>query len=169
MSLSPRNRPPSLDLPPGQIAIALFEPEIPGNAGNVARLCAATGAELHLIGRLGFSLRHPDARRAAMDYWNRVETHRHIAWSDFRSSLSDRRIVAFSTRGEHALWDASFQPGDTLLFGPESRGLPDDLLKSADLVVRIPMRPEERSLNLGTSAGIAMYEALRQLRRADPA
>lgn len=162
-------RDPSLDLTPGHLAVALFEPEIPGNAGNVARLCAATGSDLHLIGRLGFSLRHPDARRAAMDYWNRVETHRHIAWSDFRSSPSARRVIALSTRGEHSLWDTSFQPGDTLLLGPESRGLPDDLLEDVDLVVRIPMLPQERSLNLGTSAGIALYEALRQIRPTRPA
>jgi tRNA (cytidine/uridine-2'-O-)-methyltransferase len=164
------DRHPSLDLSPGRLGIALFEPEIPGNAGNVARLCAATGSKLHLIGRLGFSLRHPDARRAAMDYWDRVETHRHIAWSDFRSSMAGGRVIAFSTRAEKSLWDTIFEPGDTLLFGPESRGLPDDILKDvAPLVVRIPMLPNERSLNIGTSAGIATYEALRQLRISHPA
>ncbi len=155
---------PFPDLPASSLSIALFEPEIPGNAGNIARLCAATGSTLHLIGRLGFSFRHPDARRAGMDYWDRVKTHRHISWSDFRSSLEDRRVIAFSTRGERSLWETAFQPGDTLLFGPESRGLPEDLLAAVHpLVVRIPMLPGERSLNLGTSAGIALYEALRQL------
>lgn len=161
---------PVIDLPAGSLGIALYEPEIPGNAGNVARLCAATGSALHLIGRLGFSFRHPDARRAGMDYWSRVETHRHISWSDFRSSLADRRVIAFSTRGEKSLWETSFEVGDTLLFGPESRGLPDDLLDAVHPhIVRIPMMPQERSLNLGTSAGIAVYEALRQLRASPSA
>lgn len=152
------------DLPPNRLAVALYEPEIPGNAGNIARLCAATGAALHLIGRLGFSFRHPGARRAGMDYWNRVETHRHIAWDDFRSAASDRRIVAFSTRGTRSLWEIDFKYDDILLFGPESRGLPENLLAAAEpLVARIPMREGERSLNIGTSVGVAVYEVLRQL------
>jgi len=145
------------------IHVALYEPEIPPNAGNVARLCAATGSPLHLIGRLGFSFRHPDAKRAGMDYWERVEMHRHLNYAEFRAALGDARVWMLSTKGEQTVWDARFGAGDVLLFGPESRGLPPDLLASdPSMVLRIPMVREARSLNLATAAGIALYEALRQ-------
>lgn len=147
----------------GLISIGLYEPEIPPNAGNVARLCAATGSPLHLIGRLGFSFRHPDARRAVMDYWEGVELHRHVNYADFAGTIDPARLWMLSTKGERSLWDARFRPGDTLLFGPESRGLPPDLLAiRPDMVVRIPMLPSARSLNLATAVGVALYEALRQ-------
>lgn len=143
--------------------LALFEPEIPGNAGNVARLCAATGTPLHLIGRLGFSLDHPRARRAGMDYWEQTEVHRHTSYDDFRAAAASGTIWMLSTRGERSLWDARFQPGDALLLGPESRGLPAELLAAdSRRVLRIPMRSGARSLNLGTSAAVVLYEALRQ-------
>lgn len=143
--------------------LALFEPEIPGNAGNVARLCAATGAPLHLIGRLGFSLDHPRARRAGMDYWEQAEVHHHTSFHDFRAAAPNRTIWMLSTRGERSLWDARFQAGDALLLGPESRGLPAELLEADPRrVLRIPMRGGARSLNLGTSAAVALFEALRQ-------
>lgn len=147
------------------LAVALYEPEIPPNAGNIARLCAATATPLHLIGRLGFSFRHPDARRAGLDYWQHVELTRHIAWPDFASAVAGRRFLAFTTRADLSLWDLTWTPDDVLLFGPESRGLPEDLLHAPGcLPVRIPMRPEARSLNLATAVGIALYEALRQTR-----
>ncbi len=147
------------------LIVALYEPEIPGNAGNVARLCAATGTPLHLIGRLGFSFRHPDARRAAMDYWRQVDLSRHINFHDFRQAIGERRIWAFTTKADLPLWSATFEPGDALLFGPESRGLPEDvLLPSVCTAVRIPMLPTARSLNLGTAVGVGLYEALRQTR-----
>jgi tRNA (cytidine/uridine-2'-O-)-methyltransferase len=143
--------------------VALFEPEIPANAGNVARLCAATGTPLHLIGRLGFSFRHPEARRAGMDYWEQVEVHRHLNHADFAAAVRGRTVWMLSTRGRRTLWEAGFSPGDVLLFGPESRGLPDDLLAAdPERVVRIPMLPSARSLNLATSVGVALYEGLRQ-------
>lgn len=146
-----------------RISIAVFEPEIPGNAGAIARLCGATGAPLHFIGRLGFSFRHPAAQRSGMDYWENVELTRHIAWSDFRQAAAGRTVWAFTTKGGRELWDVSFSAGDVLLFGPESRGLPDDLLTElAPTTVRIPMHPGARSLNLATSAAVALYEALRQ-------
>jgi tRNA (cytidine/uridine-2'-O-)-methyltransferase len=144
-------------------SLALFEPEIPANAGNIARLCAATGVSLDLIGRLGFSFRHPAARRAGMDYWELIEYRRHLNYGEFREATAERRVVAFSTRAETLLWDAVFQPGDILLFGPESRGLPEDILRSADLALRIPMAPGVRSLNVASAAAISLYEALRQL------
>lgn len=144
--------------------VALFEPEIPGNAGNVARLCAATGAPLHLIGRLGFSFRHPDARRAGMDYWGRVALRRHVNHADFAADVAGRNVWMFTTRAQRSLWEVGFAPGDVLLFGPESRGLPAALLEAdPDRAVRIPMSPGTRSLNLGSSAAVALYEALRQL------
>ncbi|HYW12971.1 MAG TPA: tRNA (cytidine(34)-2'-O)-methyltransferase [Longimicrobium sp.] len=145
------------------IHVALFEPEIPGNAGNVARLCAASGSPLHLIGRLGFSFAHPKAKRAVMDYWNEVDLRRHVAWEDFAEAVADRTVWMLTTKAERTIWDAAFQPGDVLLLGPESRGLPDALLQAApERCLRIPMVPAARSLNLGSSAGIALYEALRQ-------
>lgn len=143
------------------LSLALYEPEIPANAGNIARLCAATGTPLHLIGRLGFSFRHPEARRAGMDYWNRVQTHRHINFADFVTAVAPRRVLAFTTGGRQTLWEIEFGTDDVLLFGPESRGLPPDLLRSLT-TIRVPMVPSFRSLNLATAAGIGLYEALRQ-------
>lgn len=145
------------------VHVALFEPEIPGNAGNVARLCAATGSPLHLIGRLGFSFAHPKAKRAVMDYWNEVDLRRHVAWEDFAEATADRRVWMLTTKAQRTIWQAEFAPGDVLLLGPESRGLPDDLLQAApERCLRIPMVPAARSLNLGSSASVALYEALRQ-------
>src|SRR3712207_2961657 len=145
------------------IHVALYEPEIPPNAGNVARLCAATGAPLHLIGRLGFSFRHPEAKRAVMDYWESVEVHRHLNHAEFAAAIAPRPVWMLTTKGETPLWEVPFAPGDVLLFGPESRGLPADLLEKAPArCVRIPMLPSARSLNLATAVGIALYEALRR-------
>lgn len=145
------------------IHVALYEPEIPPNAGNVARLCAATGSPLHLIGRLGFSFTHPKAKRAVMDYWEDVDYTHHVSWSDFEAAVAGRRMWMLTTKADRTLWEADFAPGDVLLFGPESRGLPADLLaRDPARCLRIPMRPEARSLNLATSAGIALYEAVRQ-------
>lgn len=145
------------------IHVALYEPEIPGNAGNVARLCGATGSPLHLIGRLGFSFTHPKARRAVMDYWDNVEHYQHVSWEDFVEATEGRRIWMLTTKAERTIWDAEFACGDVLLFGPESRGLPEPLLATApERCLRIPMVASARSLNLGTSVGVALYEALRQ-------
>lgn len=146
------------------LSVALLEPEIPPNAGAIARLCAATGTPLHLIGRLGFSLSHPAARRAGMDYWDRIELRRHVNHDDFTHAVAGRRVWMLSTRGERAHWDVAFAPDDVLLLGSESRGLPAPLLAAApERVVRIPMRAGERSLNLAVAAAVVLYEALRQL------
>jgi tRNA (cytidine/uridine-2'-O-)-methyltransferase len=148
------------------LSVALYEPEIPGNAGAIARLCAGTSSSLHLIGRLGFSFRHPEAKRAGMDYWEQVEVHRHVNYQDFRQSVAPRRVWMLSTHAETTIWDAEFRADDVLLFGPESRGLPRDLLRSApELALRIPLAPAARSLNLTTAVAVAVYEALRQLSR----
>jgi tRNA (cytidine/uridine-2'-O-)-methyltransferase len=143
--------------------VALYEPEIPANAGNIARLCAATGTPLHLVGRLGFSFRHPEAKRAGMDYWEAVEVRRHLNLDEFRAATPGQRVWMLSTRARQGLWEARFRPGDLLLFGPESRGLPASVLDADPArVLRIPMVAEARSLNLATSVGIVLYEALRQ-------
>lgn len=150
---------------PEPIHVALYEPEIPGNAGAVARTCGATGAPLHLIGRLGFSFTHPKAKRALMDYWQHTEYHQHPSWADFLAHVGPRRIWKLTTKAGTSLWEARFEPGDMLLFGPESRGLPEELLaEDPARALRIPMRPETRSLNLSTAVGVALYEALRQVR-----
>ncbi len=145
------------------IHVALYEPEIPPNAGNVARLCAATGSPLHLIGRLGFSFTHPRAKRAVMDYWEDVDYTHHVAWSDFETAIAGRRIWMLTTKAGRTLWDADFAPGDVLLFGPESRGLPAALLAAdPSRTLRIPLLPTARSLNLSTAVAITLFEALRQ-------
>ena len=146
-----------------RIQVALYEPEIPGNAGAIARTCGATGTPLHLIGRLGFSFTHPKAKRALMDYWQHTEYRHHASYGDFTAELRPPRVWMLTTKARTSLWDAAFEPGDVLLFGPESRGLPDELLaRDPERTLRIPMRPETRSLNLSTAVGVALYEALRQ-------
>jgi tRNA (cytidine/uridine-2'-O-)-methyltransferase len=147
--------------------IALLEPEIPPNTGNVARLCAATGAPLHLIGRLGFRLDDRSLRRAGLDYWHAVDWHRHATLDDFETFLAGRRLLCFSAHAERSYTAAAYQPDDVLLFGGESRGLPAGLLqRHADRTFGIPMPAGKvRSLNLATAVGIVLYEALRQLGR----
>jgi tRNA (cytidine/uridine-2'-O-)-methyltransferase len=145
--------------------IALWEPEIPPNTGNIARLCAATGVPLHLIGRLGFRIDDRALRRAGLEYWADVEVRRHHSMADFETTLS-ARLFCFSAHATQPYTAIRYQPGDCLLFGSESRGLPAEVLaRHADNAVTIPMPAGKvRSLNLATAAGIALYEALRQLR-----
>lgn len=146
--------------------VALWEPEIPPNTGNVARLCAATGVPLHLIGRLGFRIDERSLRRAGLDYWDAVTIHRHDSLAAFEAAVAPvGRVFCLSTRGELPYTRAAFQAGDCLLLGPESRGLPDEVLaRHAGRTLRIPMPAGAvRSLNLATAAGIVVYEALRQL------
>ncbi len=145
--------------------IVLVEPEIPPNTGNIARLCAATHTRLHLVQPLGFSLDEKHLRRAGMDYWERVQWQLWSDWEALSPNIPADRLHLFTTKATCSHWDAVFQPGDWLVFGRETRGLPESLLaRYADRCLRIPMAEEERSLNLGTSAGIALYEALRQTR-----
>ena len=145
--------------------IALIEPEIPPNTGNIARLCAATGTSLHLVGQTGFRLNNPALRRAGLDYWASVDLHQHSALEQFMLEISGKRFFLFSTSGSKTYTSVSYRTGDYLIFGNESRGLPDDLLALyPDLVLGIPMISENvRSLNLATAAGIVLYEALRQI------
>lgn len=147
------------------IHIALWQPEIPPNAGNVARLCAATGSELHLIGRLGFRLDDRSLKRAGLDYWPAVRIVQHVGLKEFEEQARPQRIYCFSARATRIYTEASFAAGDYLLFGSETRGLPEEVLqRHADRTLTIPMPAGKvRSLNLATAVGIALYEALRQL------
>jgi tRNA (cytidine/uridine-2'-O-)-methyltransferase len=145
--------------------VALWEPEIPPNTGNVARLCAATGARLHLIGRLGFRIDDRSLRRAGIDYWDAVQLERHATFEEFEAVLAGGRVWCVETPGDHPYTRADFAPGDCLLFGSESRGLPAAVReKYAATLIGIPMPTGKvRSLNLATAAGVVLYEALRQL------
>jgi tRNA (cytidine/uridine-2'-O-)-methyltransferase len=145
--------------------IALWEPEIPPNTGNIARLCAATGTILHLIGRLGFRISDRDLQRAGLDYWPHVELRQHSTFAEFETAVGSDRIVCIETEAERHYTQATFQPGDCLLFGNESHGLPATVRERyAHRTFGIPMPGTGvRSLNLATSAGIVLYEALRQL------
>lgn len=149
------------------IQIALLEPEIPPNTGNIARLCAAIGCPLHLIGRLGFRIDEASIRRAGLDYWDAVDLHQHATLADFeRECVTDSaRIHCLSARASRPYTEIAFQEGDVLLFGAESRGLPPEVLERfREQTFTIPMRSGKvRSLNLSTSVGIVAYEGLRQL------
>lgn len=150
---------------PLNLHIVLVEPEIPPNTGNIMRLCANNGASLHLIEPLGFSLDDRQLRRAGLDYRERSQWQKYNNLKQFREQIPGGRLLAFSTKGEISLWDARFEPGDCLLFGAETRGLSDTVLKQADQIVRLPMLADSRSLNLSNTVAIASYEAWRQLQQ----
>jgi tRNA (cytidine/uridine-2'-O-)-methyltransferase len=145
--------------------VALWEPEIPPNTGNVARLCAATGAVLHLIGRLGFHLDDRHLRRAGLDYWEHVTIRHHATVEEFESAMPLSRIVLLSSKTERPYTQLQYRDGDCLLFGSESKGLPASVVdRHRAHAVTIPMPAGHvRSLNLATAVGIVLYEALRQL------
>lgn len=149
--------------------VVLVEPEIPPNTGNIARLCVAADAHLHLVGPLGFSLADRYLRRAGMDYWEHVRLTVWQNWESFRKACLDgqpARHYLLTTKSQRAYWDAAFLPGDYLIFGRETRGLPESLLAQwPERTLTIPMAPAARSLNLATAAGIVLFEALRQGRR----
>ncbi|GAB5602903.1 tRNA (cytidine(34)-2'-O)-methyltransferase [Thermus sp. FJN-A] len=143
--------------------LVLYQPEIPQNAGNVARTAAALGWPLHLIRPLGFLLSSPRFRRAGLDYWPHVDLRVHDSWEAFGAILPPgARVWAFSAQAEESLFRARFQAGDYLLFGPETRGLPKEILAQFP-ALRIPMPGPVRSLNLAVAVGVAAYEAYRQL------
>ena len=146
------------------INVALVEPEIPPNTGNVARLCAANRVPLHIVGATGFRLDDSAVRRAGLDYWPEVLLHRHPNIDSLYCALTEARFVYLSTKAERPYFDWVFEHNDCLVFGRETRGLPEDLLRANwDRCLTIPMlNPSVRSLNLATSVGIVLYEALRQ-------
>jgi len=145
--------------------IVLVEPEIPPNTGNIARLCAATSSKLHLVHPLGFKITDKELKRAGLDYWHLLDIEEHKSWNDFvetpRWGVSTWYI---STRGEKNIWDVEFNPGDFLIFGSETKGLNEEILnQNKDKIISIPMNGLTRSLNLATSVGIVLYEAIRQV------
>lgn len=140
--------------------VALYEPEIPPNTGNIIRLCANAGAKLHLIKPLGFELDDKNLKRAGLDYHDLTNVEIH---NNFQSLQNlSQRIIACSTKAETTYTDVTYQDGDILLFGPETRGLPQEI-RNQNLAVKIPMAPNNRSLNLSNSVAIILYEAWRQL------
>ena len=147
------------------VEVALYEPEIPPNTGNIIRLCANTGTQLHLIHPLGFELDEKRVRRAGLDYNTMASVAQHADFATFLEVSKDRRIWSVSTRGDQVYSDARFESDDILLFGPETRGLPQHWLsqQASDQVLRLPMQAESRSLNLSNSVAIVVYEAWRQL------
>ena len=149
--------------PEPPLSVVLVEPEIPPNTGNIARLCAATGSRLHLVGPLGFQLHDRALRRAGVDYWDKVDVTRHVNFAEYLAAHAPR-LFLFSTQGQRSYLDAEYRPGDALVFGSESGGLEDALLDAWPAQVRqIPMRTDcVRSLNLADSVAIVLYEALRQ-------
>jgi tRNA (cytidine/uridine-2'-O-)-methyltransferase len=144
--------------------IVLHEPEIPPNTGNVIRLCANTGATLHLVKPLGFRLDARAVRRAGLDYRELADVRVHASLNECLEALGRPRWFAFTTRAAVAYTEAGYEPGDVLVFGAETRGLPADVLASCPLErrLRIPMRPDVRSLNLSNAVAVAVYEAWRQ-------
>lgn len=145
--------------------IALVEPEIPPNTGNIARLCAATFTDLHIVGAAGFRMDEKAVRRAGLDYWNQVKIFQHFDLETFYKTLPDSRFLFFTTKTDRSYADWQYQNGDCLIFGRETRGLPEDVLEAnRERCLTIPMPNENvRSLNLATSVGIVLYEAYRQI------
>jgi len=165
---TPRLRAPRLERP---LHVVLVEPEIPPNTGNVARLCAASGSPLHLVGPLGFRIDEHSVRRAGVDYWHLVDIRRHLDFAHFLHAFQKEseaagtpgRLHLFSAVAERSYLGAGFAPGDALVFGKESVGLPQELLEQhRDRVVGIPTLGAVRSLNLANATGIALWDALRQ-------
>ena len=149
---------------PAMFHIVLFEPEIPPNTGNIIRLCANSGAQLHLIHPLGFSMDEKSLRRAGLDYIDLSIVHHYDSYQDYLAQRGRNSLYAISTKGKQNYADCSFLPGDSFIFGPETRGLPASILETftKDKVLRIPMLPDSRSLNLSNAASIILYEAWRQ-------
>ncbi|MGP4021675.1 tRNA (cytidine(34)-2'-O)-methyltransferase [Saccharopolyspora sp. 5N708] len=142
--------------------VVFYRPEIPGNAGNAIRMAAGSGCALHLIEPLGFSVADAKLRRAGLDYHDRAALHVHPDLDSAWRALDPQRIIAFTSKAERSYHAVAYQPGDVLLFGPESTGLPEDVLDEVTMRVRIPMLPGIRSMNLANSAAVAVYEAWRQ-------
>ena len=145
--------------------VVLVEPEIPPNTGNIGRLCLATGSTLHLIKPLGFSIDDRELKRAGLDYWKEVEVRLWDSFRDLRqAAASGARFFFLTTKSDRAYYDVAFQPGDFLVFGRETKGLPETLLAAhAEELLTIPMRGT-RSLNLATAVGIVLFEAMRQVK-----
>ena len=143
--------------------IVLFEPEIPQNTGNIARLCACTGARLFLVAKLGFSLSDKYLKRAGLDYWNSVDIKKYDSLDLLKQDYPESNFYYLTTKTKNLYTDRKFKDGDFLVFGPETRGIPENILnKNKDNCLTIPMREGQRSLNLSNSVAIVVYEAIRQ-------
>ncbi|MCB5188495.1 tRNA (uridine(34)/cytosine(34)/5-carboxymethylaminomethyluridine(34)-2'-O)-methyltransferase TrmL [Methylobacillus caricis] len=144
--------------------IVLYQPEIPPNTGNIIRLCANSGTRLHLVKPLGFALEDKQLKRAGLDYHEYASLQVHLDWQACKQALAGHRMFAMTTKGSTRHNDIRFEPGDVFVFGPETRGLPEEIRAefSPEHRVRLPMMPESRSLNLSNSAAILLYEAWRQ-------
>lgn len=148
--------------------VVLYQPDIPQNAGNIGRTCVAVGAKLWLVRPLGFQLDERHLRRAGMDYWDHLEWEAIDSWGEMLRRLPGRPWWCVENSGNRLLWEAGFQRGDILLFGSETRGLPASILHDAgSRVLRLPMRPQVRSLNLASTVNTAVYEAVRQFGRLE--
>ena len=146
-----------------KLNIVLYEPEIPANTGNIGRTCVATDTRLHLIEPLGFSLAEKQLKRAGMDYCKNLDVTTYVNWQDFCDRNPGAKIYYATTKGRHVYSDVSYEPDCYIMFGKESAGIPEEILKeNPDTCVRIPMMGETRSLNLSNSVAIVLYEALRQ-------
>ena len=143
--------------------IVLFEPLMPANTGNIARTCAGTNTELHLIEPLGFRLNEKDIKRAGMDYWGHLQVQRYMNFEEFKKTHPDAKIWMATTKAKLTYTDVNYGPDDFIMFGKESAGIPEEILVDhADTCIRIPMLSKIRSLNLSNSVAIVLYEALRQ-------
>jgi tRNA (cytidine/uridine-2'-O-)-methyltransferase len=144
--------------------IVLVEPEIPANTGNISRTCAATGSVLHLVRPLGFSTDDKQLKRAGLDYWHLLDIRYHDSIEEVWGKHPEGRFFYASTKGKHTHSDVRYQEGDFLVFGKETKGLPEDVLdNNRDHVIRIPIRPDARSLNLSNAVAVVAFEALRQI------
>lgn len=145
--------------------VVLFEPEIPANTGNIIRLCANTGTQLHLIHPLGFDMDDKKLRRAGLDYHEFAAVQEYMSLDEFIEKVKPLRIFGISTKGQQYVHDVSYREGDAFLFGPETRGLPEEVRENLGIehVLRIPMQPTNRSLNLSNAVSLMVYEAWRQL------
>lgn len=143
--------------------IVLVEPEIPQNTGNVARLCACSGANLFLVGKLGFSLSDKYTKRAGLDYWDSVNVQKSDTLEQLQEKFEDATFYYLTTKSKKSFFDVKFKEGDFLVFGPETRGLSENLLNgNKETAITIPMQEGQRSLNLSNSVAIVLYEAIRQ-------
>lgn len=154
----------SVDLKSHDLGVVLVHPQIAPNTGNIGRLCAATGARLHLVRPLGFVLSDRNLKRAGMDYWHDLDVTIHDDLESYLASSAGRGLWLLSSKGGRSMWEVKYSPTDHLLLGSESAGLPGWLVeKYADRVVRIPQAAGQRCLNVSTAAGVGLYEALRQV------
>lgn len=145
-----------------KINVVLYEPEIPQNTGNIARLCACTGATLYLVGKLGFSLSSKYTKRAGLDYWDSVDLHKIESMDELYSRFPNGKFYYLTTKSKKIYTDIKFTDGDFLVFGPETRGLPQEYV-TKETAITLPMKAGQRSLNLSNSVAITVYEVIRQI------